>query len=183
MLTMDRPVKPLLVFAALVAIGVGSRFLDIAPNATAIAGCALFASWLFRSRALAVAVPLLSMAIADFFLGGYSPIVMATVYTCLALPALAGRLVGQQHLVLRSLVLSVACAIVFFALTNFAVWAVAGPHAYPKTFSGLIACYTYALPFFRMTLAGDCLTVFALFGAAALARSIAESPVRRIATV
>ncbi len=39
----------------------------------------------------------------------------------------------------------------FFLLSNFGVWL----YWYPNTISGLIACYTLALPFFRNTLLGD----------------------------
>lgn len=178
MLTMDRPIRTLLVFAALVGIGACSRFLDVAPNATAIAGCALFASWIFRSRWLAVGVPLLSMAVTDLVLGGYAPLVMASVYACVMLPAVCGRLVGDRDIALRSIGVAIACASVFFLVTNFAVW-FAASDGYPGTLSGLIACYANALPFFRMTLAGDVLTVGTLFGGWALAAGMVNARAAR----
>jgi len=39
----------------------------------------------------------------------------------------------------------------FFIVTNFGVWLI----GYPKTWTGLIECYTLALPFFRNSLLGD----------------------------
>jgi hypothetical protein len=55
----------------------------------------------------------------------------------------------------------------FFLVSNFAVWA-AGNIGYPKTFSGLIACYTAALPFFRPGLLSDLMFSAIFFGLAAL---------------
>ena len=41
-------------------------------------------------------------------------------------------------------------SVVFFAVTNFAVW-MSGA-MYPLTFEGLMLCYTMAIPFFTNTL-------------------------------
>jgi len=48
-------------------------------------------------------------------------------------------------------------------VTNFGVW-ISGL-TYPKTWEGLLACYTAAIPFFWNTLAGDLFYVGVLFGA------------------
>jgi len=50
----------------------------------------------------------------------------------------------------------------FYLVTNFAVWAWGA--LYPRTWSGLIACYTAAIPFFRNSLIGDITFVAVLFG-------------------
>lgn len=63
------------------------------------------------------------------------------------LPVVAGTLAG---------------AVVFFLVTNFAVWALF--EMYPKTWAGLTTCYVKALPFFRTTLAGDAFYASLLFG-------------------
>jgi len=47
-------------------------------------------------------------------------------------------------------------AVSFFLISNFAVWA-AGYLGYPKTWAGLLLCYTKAIPFFRNGLASDLL--------------------------
>ena len=51
--------------------------------------------------------------------------------------------------------------IVFFLVTNFAVWAFTSMYA--PTLDGLLLCYVLALPFYAYTLAGDLVwnTVFA----------------------
>ena len=57
-------------------------------------------------------------------------------------------------------------SVAFYLLSNFAVWA--AYNMYPKTLTGLMTCYTLAIPFFKPSLVGD--LVFAvpvLFGALA----------------
>ena len=48
---------------------------------------------------------------------------------------------------------ALASSVLFYVASNFAVWA--AWNMYPKTFAGLIACYTVALPFFERAVAGD----------------------------
>jgi hypothetical protein len=54
------------------------------------------------------------------------------------------------------------CSAQFFLLTNLAVWA--GTPIYAANLSGLLLCYTEALPFWGRTLAGDLLYSAAIFG-------------------
>jgi hypothetical protein len=56
----------------------------------------------------------------------------------------------------------------FFLVTNFAMWA-SSLSSYPKTASGLAACYIAGIPLFWNTLAGDAFYVALLFGVMALA--------------
>ncbi|MFT4973813.1 MAG: hypothetical protein ACI9JY_003024, partial [Saprospiraceae bacterium] len=49
-----------------------------------------------------------------------------------------------------------------FLITNFGSWMSSG--MYPKTGSGLMACYAAGIPFFWNTLAGDLFYVAVLFG-------------------
>jgi len=54
-------------------------------------------------------------------------------------------------------------SIIFFLVTNFAVWAV--PHSmYPHNLQGLLQSYIMGLPFLKNTLLGDLFYVGALFG-------------------
>ena len=73
---------------------------------------------------------------------------------------------------------SLAASVSFFAVSNFAVWALW--NMYPKTLAGLAECYTMAIPFFRNTVASDLLFTGAFFGLAALLPHLspkAHSPV------
>jgi hypothetical protein len=58
---------------------------------------------------------------------------------------------------------SLTGSIVFFVITNFAVWL--GSGYYPQTLSGLLTSYTLAIPFFHYTLLGDLFFNAVLFGA------------------
>ncbi len=55
----------------------------------------------------------------------------------------------------------------FFLTSNFAVWAF-GNIAYAKNLSGLILCYTKAIPFFRNGIISDVLFSMVFFGIGAL---------------
>jgi hypothetical protein len=50
---------------------------------------------------------------------------------------------------------SLALSVSFFLVSNFAVWAVW--NMYPRNFSGLIACYVAAIPFFQKGFGSDLL--------------------------
>jgi hypothetical protein len=52
----------------------------------------------------------------------------------------------------------------FFVVTNFFVW-LGSEVEYPRTFAGLIACYTAAIPFFERTVVGDLFFTAVLTGA------------------
>jgi len=87
---------------------------------------------------------------------------MGVVYAALALPALAARWgrAFRPVVVLAPLVLS--SSLLFFATTNFAVWAFSGMYAHDL--HGLVHCYVAALPFLGNTVAGDVLWTTLLFG-------------------
>lgn len=58
----------------------------------------------------------------------------------------------------------------FFVVSNYAVWAAGS--MYPRTLSGLAACYAAAIPFYRNDLVSTALVVGAAFGVPALARKM-----------
>jgi len=154
--------------AGLVGLDVVARLLPHAPNFTPIAASALFAGMMFRSKALALAVPLAALLLSDLVLGSYDWRVMAVVYGALMLPALLamwGRRFGAP-IVLVPAVLS--SSLLFFVTTNFAVWAFSG--MYSADLDGLIRCYIAALPFLQNTVTGDIAWTAALFGTWWLAR-------------
>jgi hypothetical protein len=100
--------------------------------------------------------------LSDALIGFYSPGVMLAVYISTALVVGLGIWVQQNKSVLRVGSAAIAGSVLFFLLTNFAVW-IFGT-TYPKTGTGLFACYVAALPFFRNTLIGDLFYTVMLFG-------------------
>src|SRR5499427_3967243 len=125
----------------LVGLDVVARLAPHAPNVTPIAASAVFAGMVLRSSALALAVPIAALLVSDLVAGGYDWRIMGVVYAALALPALAARW-GRTRpvVVLAPLVLS--SSLLFFATTNFAVWAFSGMYAHDL--AGLIQCYVAA---------------------------------------
>jgi hypothetical protein len=57
-------------------------------------------------------------------------------------------------------------AVSFYVVSNFGVW-LAGI-LYPRTWTGLVACYTAAIPFFQRGIQSDLLFSFVLFGVPAV---------------
>ncbi|MCP4193500.1 MAG: hypothetical protein GY768_23040 [Planctomycetaceae bacterium] len=178
---MKQRTEQILVFGILVTACVGLRFyFQTIPNFAPVAAVALFAGYFFQSRWLAVLTPVTAMAISDQFTGAYQPILMATVYTCLAVPALLGAPLRQKlnHRgpIASSLTLfscSLASSLLFFTATNLATWLVTP--WYPRTIAGLTQCLVNAVPFFRYTLMGDLFFAAALFGSYAVIRQLATS--------
>ncbi len=66
---------------------------------------------------------------------------------------------------------SLAGSVSFFLISNFAVWA--AWEMYPRTVAGLMTCYDAGIPFFRHAVVGDLLFTAVMFGAPALAQSLA----------
>jgi hypothetical protein len=148
----------------LIALGSAARLLPHAPNFTPIAASALFASIMLQRRPLAPLVPLVAMALSDIVLGFYHWQVMAVVYAALTLPAVAGIL-ARRYRASRVVVPTIlACSLIFFASTNFAVWAFSG--LYSLDMAGLLNCYAAGLPFLKYTVAGDLFWAAVLFGGA-----------------
>jgi len=67
---------------------------------------------------------------------------------------------------------ALASSVSFFLLSNFVVWL--AYNMYPKTLSGLVACYVAAVPFFRGTFASDLLFTPVLFAVPFLIKQFSE---------
>lgn len=145
-----------------VLIGVSLRLLPHPPNFAPIAAIALFGG-VYLSRKVALTLPIAVMIISDIFLGGYYHLpVMTSVYGSFLLMVVLGFWLKKHkkwYTIGGSAILS---AVLFFVITNFAVW-VFNPW-YLKTFSGIIQCYTMAIPFFKNTLMGNLFYVAVFFG-------------------
>jgi len=162
----------LLVFSLLVAIGVAGRWGQPEWCFTPTAAAAIFAGRYFNRLWIAALVPMAILAISDTRLSAYDSYgVLIATYAALAFPAVLGKWLGNHRggwsAAWRWGVCGLVPALVFFVVTNFAVWVFESD--YPRTAAGLLACYTAAVPFFRWMLMGDVFYLVVLFGAAALA--------------
>lgn len=80
------------------------------------------------------------------------------VYSCLLCCTAFGFMLREKHTILRITAAGLAGCMVFFLLTNFAVWVLGT--TYPPTLAGLLQCYVAAIPYLRNSLLGT-----AFFGA------------------
>lgn len=153
------------------------RLIPHAPNVTPLGGSCLFAGSRIAGW-LAYLLPLAVMIATDPLVGGYranSPV----IYASFLISVWIGRRLVRDVTAVRVGGAAFLCSFQFYLITNFAVWfgaAKGASHAYAMSVSGLLECYTAALPFWGRTLAGDLLFSGALFGMYALLS-------RRITTV
>ncbi len=144
-----------------------SRLLPHPPNFTPIAAMALIGGSFFASSATAFGVPLAAMLLSDAVIGFHRG--MPVIYACFALTVCIGFSLRGKRTLARVAGATLASSILFFIVTNFAVWAFGHGRLYPMTLEGLLACYVAAIPFFQSSLAGDVLYSALLFGGFALA--------------
>jgi len=154
----------------LIGFDVAARLLWHTPGVSPVAASALFAGMMLRRRALAPVVPLAALLIGDAILGFYHWQVMAVVYAALTLPAVAGILASRVRASRVVVPTMLACSLIFFVTTNFAVWAWSG--LYNADMAGLIQCYVMGLPFLKYTIAGDLFWAAVLFGGAWLVQRL-----------
>ena len=125
-------------------IAVLCRLLPHLPNFSPVTAIALFGGLYFSNKTMAYLVPLFIMALSDLFLGFHS--ISVVVYAAFLLVSFIGTQTKKPSVF--TILLS---SISFFVITNFGVWLI----GYPKTWTGLVECYTLAIPFFRNSLLGD----------------------------
>ncbi|MGB9770711.1 MAG: DUF6580 family putative transport protein [Candidatus Kapaibacteriota bacterium] len=158
---------------SLIAIAVLSRFIPHPPNFSPVASIALLSGYSFSNRVKSFLVPIIAMIISDFFIGFHST--MWAVYLSFSLCVIFGFLLKKNFSFYKLFAFSVASSLLFYLITNFAVWLTSG--MYPHTLAGLFQCYTMGLPFYRtstldffaFSLFGDIFYSFVLFGALKLA--------------
>jgi hypothetical protein len=148
-----------------------TRVLPHPDNVTAIGAMALFGGTYFNNRKTALLMPLVAMFFSDmllevlFRLGvGNTPGIHNTlpfVYLAFFVAAAIGFWVKKNITFARVFGGGVLASLVFFIITNFAVW-LSGFYGF--TLEGLITCYVAAIPFYRNTFIGDMVFITLLFG-------------------
>lgn len=143
----------------LILLSVFSRIIPHAPNFTPIIAVALFAA-VYLKKPLSFLVPLIALFVSDAIIGFYGGL-MIFVYGSLLCITAFGFLMRNNVSIGYILGFSITSATLFFVISNFGVW-VTG--LYPRTFAGLLECYTMAIPFFRNTLGSTLIYSCTLFG-------------------
>lgn len=119
---------------------------------------ALFAGAVVKDKRWAIFLPLFSMLLSDLlyqvlYINGLSPIKgfysgMFLNYLLIAGVTCFGFLM-KRITVLNVLAFSLSGSMLYFILSNFVVWIGGGGFGRPRTFDGMIQCYTDALVFYR----------------------------------
>lgn len=145
--------KSLLIIAgALVAFAVIMRIVPHAPNMTPVAAIA-FASSLYLGRRWAIILPLAALLLSDMIIGFYGWQVMLSVYGSFGLIGVISWIGRRYRSVLPVGLSVISGSILFFLITNGAVW-MFSPW-YEKSLTGLLYSYEMGLPFLRNMLIGD----------------------------
>ena len=136
----------------LIAIAAISRLLPHPPNVSPIAALALFGGATL-SLPWSIAVPGAAMLVSDFFIGFDGFPITLSVYGSFFGTVAFGAWLRARPSPWRILTASLGASVLFYLVTNAAVWWFSG--LYPQTVDGLTWSYIYAIPFFRHTLLGD----------------------------
>lgn len=107
-----------IIAAILIVLSVASRLLPLPANFSPIMAVALFSGFVFSNRKLALLVPLASMLLSDIVIGFHS--VLVGVYVSFALIVFMGMKLPALS-IKNVLGGSLAGAVLFFIITNFAV--------------------------------------------------------------
>ena len=137
----------------LVLILILSRLMPHPPNFTPIVAVAIMSGYLFKNIYLSFATLLVSMLVADSFIGFYENIFF--VYLSLLFLVYIFYKLGRKINLKNLFLYSFAGSILFFIITNFGVWLLGSPGLdnvpYEKNLQGLIKCYILAIPFIKNT--------------------------------
>jgi len=144
-----------------VAIGAVSRVIPHPANFAPIAAMALFGG-VYLSKKQALTLPIAAMILSDFFIGFDSLPIRLSVYGSFLLAVFVGFWIKNHKNSKNIIFASLFSSILFFVITNFAVWAFGS--MYPKSLTGLSECYLLAIPFFRNTILGDLTYTTVFFG-------------------
>jgi hypothetical protein len=146
--------------AILIIVGILYRLFPHPPNFAPVAAISLFSGFYFRRYF--ILIPVAIMLLSDIWLGFYDWKLMGVVYFSFILTCGIGILMRKNKSVLSLIGYSLTGSVLFFLLTNLAVWLFGS--WYPHTLQGLAECYRMALPFFKNTLAGDLFYASIIFG-------------------
>lgn len=135
------------------------RLLPHPANFIPIGALALFSGTYIKSR-WGILLPVAVMAFSDMIIGMHS--LYLVTWGSFLLIGMIGWWVRSKKSMVRILSGTVMGSVLFYLLTNFAVWLFTP--LYAKTAVGLVQCYYMAIPFFRNTALGDLFYVGVFFG-------------------
>tara|TARA_B100001029_G_scaffold141331_1_gene120807 strand:- start:419 stop:907 length:489 start_codon:yes stop_codon:yes gene_type:complete len=124
-----------------------ARLIPHPPNFTPIIAVAILSGYFFKNIYISFLTLIISMLIADIFLGFHSNIFF--VYISLLIISYTFFKIGEKINYKNLIFYSFFGSLVFFIISNFGVWLLGG--MYEKNLTGIIECYILAIPFFGNT--------------------------------
>lgn len=153
--------------AGMIVLAAIMRIVPHMPNFTPVTAMALFGGAYISNKRLAYAVPFIAMLLSDLVLGIHNT--MWAVYLSFAAIVTIGMFLREKNTVLKTAGAAVASSVLFFVVTNFAVWLAGG--FYSMDLAGLVQCYVAAIPFYQYSVLGDLFYAGVMFGAFELAKN------------
>lgn len=158
-----------------VAFAIAIRFIPHPWSFTPVAACLLFFG--ARGSRRMMWLPLVLLAASDVVLTKYVYALTMSwdqyvTWAWYAAILLLGTTLKDRQKPAWLIGASLTSSVSFFVVSNFAVWA--ATNLYPKTWAGLMTCYTIGLPFFRRSVEGDLLFTGAFFAIPVLVHFLAE---------
>ncbi len=134
-----------------------TRMLPHPPNFTPIAAIALFGGACMTNKKFAFIIPLLAMLISDCIYIPYSDSTgfhntMLYVYASFIIITFIGMYMRNNPKTGNIILASLISSVLFFLITNFAVWAASG---FQFGMSGLLTTYVAGIPFYNNSILGS----------------------------
>lgn len=156
---MNRQNHTLVLSASLLIVAAAfTRLFPHAPNFTAVGAMAIFGGSVIKDKKLAFLLPLGALLLSDVCLQlftetkGFYGTTQYFVYAAfIIITALA--MFMQRRSVANIALAAIWSGAIFFVLSNLGVWA--SSNFYPKSLSGLAACYAAAIPFYKNEFFGN----------------------------
>jgi hypothetical protein len=144
---------------SLILILAFARLIPHPPNFTPIIAVAIMSSCFFRNMYLSFTVIIVSMLLADVFIGFYNNIFF--VYLSLLLIVFIFFRINIKIKLQNLFIFGFLGSVIFFLISNFGVWILSG--MYEKNLNGLAYCYFLALPFFLNTILSTIIFTYSAF--------------------
>ena len=129
------------------------RLIPHPPNFTPVIAVAILSGVFFKNIYLSLGTLLVSMLLADAFIGFYNNIIF--VYISLLLIGFIFFKISKKINFKNLFAYGLGSSVIFFIISNFGVWVLGSPSLnnmpYERSLDGLIQCYIAAIPFFGNT--------------------------------
>lgn len=159
-------IEKLIFLTGIIVLSVFSRIIPHPPNFTSIIAVALFSGLYLDNKALAIAIPIITMFLSDLIIGFHDLITF--VYLSFAIIVVLGFAIRRKKSIRNIIAANITAALLFYLLTNLGVWYLGS--LYPKSLDGLYLSYFAALPFLTNSILSSLFYSMVIFGGFELAK-------------